>query len=171
MSITQIVRRVRTGMSGKRATNRRLSIDVLEAAKHLNINISQVCDNYLREVVRGEQQRKWREDHADFIFAYDALFVGCAERSTGRLGQQDGGSNAQSKHFPTVKLSTRLAPVFTIEGEKALLETPKMGLVPCAIGWHGSERRGRLSLRLQHLLGSILSGSGAEHDGGQQSIA
>ena len=26
----------------------------------------------LREVVRREQERKWREDHADFIAAYNA---------------------------------------------------------------------------------------------------
>ncbi|MBM3409683.1 MAG: hypothetical protein FJY25_20630 [Betaproteobacteria bacterium] len=38
----------------------------------LGINISQVCDNYLRALVRHEQERKWREDHADFIAAYNA---------------------------------------------------------------------------------------------------
>lgn len=34
------------------------------------------------------------------------------------------------KHFPKVRLSTRLTPIFTIEGEEFLLETPKMGAVP-----------------------------------------
>lgn len=34
------------------------------------------------------------------------------------------------KHFPKVKLSTRLTPIFTIDGEDFLLETPKMGAVP-----------------------------------------
>jgi len=34
------------------------------------------------------------------------------------------------KHFPQVKLSTRLTPIFTIKGEDHLLETPKMGAVP-----------------------------------------
>jgi len=34
------------------------------------------------------------------------------------------------KHFPQVKLSTQLTPIFTIEGEECLLETPKMGAVP-----------------------------------------
>jgi toxin CcdB len=33
------------------------------------------------------------------------------------------------KHFPKVKLSSRLTPVFTIESEEFLLETPKMGAV------------------------------------------
>ena len=59
-------------MPGKRATNLSLSSDVLEAAKDLEINISQVCDNYLRDLVRREQERKWRADHADFIAAYNA---------------------------------------------------------------------------------------------------
>jgi len=34
------------------------------------------------------------------------------------------------KHFPKVKLSTRLTPVLTVGGEDVLLETPKMGAVP-----------------------------------------
>ena len=72
MSATQTTRRARNGLPGKRATNLTLSSDVLEAAKALEINISQVCDNYLRRLVRREQERKWREDHADFIAAYNA---------------------------------------------------------------------------------------------------
>jgi len=72
MSTTPIARRARSAVPGKRATNLSLSIDVLEAAKDLEINLSQVCDNYLRELVRREQERKWREDHAEFIAAYNA---------------------------------------------------------------------------------------------------
>ncbi len=72
MSATQISRRARSAVPGKRATNLSLSTDVLEAAKDLEINLSQVCDNYLRQLVRREQERKWREDHADFIAAYNA---------------------------------------------------------------------------------------------------
>ena len=33
------------------------------------------------------------------------------------------------KHFPKVKLSPRLTPVMTIQGEEFLLETSKMGAV------------------------------------------
>jgi antitoxin CcdA len=72
MSANQIARRARSAVPGKRATNLSLSIDVLEAAKDLEINLSQVCDNYLRQLVRREQERKWREDHVDFIAAYNA---------------------------------------------------------------------------------------------------
>lgn len=34
------------------------------------------------------------------------------------------------KHFPKVRLSTRLTPLLTIKDEAFLLETPKMGAVP-----------------------------------------
>ena len=72
MPATHTAPRVRTSESGKRPINLSLSNDVLEAAKHLAINISQVCDSHLREVVSRVQERKWREDHADFISAYNA---------------------------------------------------------------------------------------------------
>ena len=72
MSTSHSTRRAYPNQPGKRATNLSLSSDVLEAAKQLNINISQVCDNHLREVVRREQERKWREGHAGFITAYNA---------------------------------------------------------------------------------------------------
>jgi toxin CcdB len=34
------------------------------------------------------------------------------------------------EHFPSVRLSTRLTPVLSIDGEDFLLETPKMAAVP-----------------------------------------
>ena len=72
MPATPAARRARGGIPGKRATNLSLSSDVLDAARQLHINVSQVCDSHLREVVRREQERQWREDHADFIAAYNA---------------------------------------------------------------------------------------------------
>lgn len=72
MPTTPSPRRARTGSPGKRAINLSLSGDVLDAAKQLEVNISQVCDSYLREFVLREQERKWRVDHADFIAAYNA---------------------------------------------------------------------------------------------------
>ena len=56
----------------KRATNLTLSADVLDAAKALELNISQVCDTFLRQMVTQEQERRWRSEHADFIAAYNA---------------------------------------------------------------------------------------------------
>lgn len=61
-----------TRRPAKRATNLSLSADVLDAARSLQLNVSQLCDNYLHEVVRREQARRWREEHADFIAAYNA---------------------------------------------------------------------------------------------------
>jgi antitoxin CcdA len=55
--------------SGRRAANLSLSADVVEAAKMLDINISQTCDAHLRKVVKEEQERRWREEYADFIAA------------------------------------------------------------------------------------------------------
>ena len=62
----------RTRPSAKRAINLSLSADVLDTARSLQLNVSQICDNYLREVVRCEQEHRWREEHADFIAAYNA---------------------------------------------------------------------------------------------------
>ena len=58
-------------MPTKRATNLTLSCDTLEAAKRLKINLSQVCDDYLREFVRQEQERRWRQESAAFVAAYN----------------------------------------------------------------------------------------------------
>ena len=65
-------RQPRARQFAKRATNLSLSVDVLDAAKSLQINVSQVCDSHLRDVVRREQEVRWRSEHADFIAAYNA---------------------------------------------------------------------------------------------------
>ena len=72
MSTSRTTRRPHPNLPGKRAINLSLSSDVLEAARQLGINISQVCDKHLRELVRLELENKWREEHADFIAAYNA---------------------------------------------------------------------------------------------------
>jgi antitoxin CcdA len=72
MAAAHTPRSSRAGPPGKRAINLSLSSDVLDAARRLDINISQVCDSHLRQIVRLEQERKWREEHADFVAAYNA---------------------------------------------------------------------------------------------------
>ncbi|MEJ7137627.1 type II toxin-antitoxin system CcdA family antitoxin [Amphibiibacter pelophylacis] len=62
----------RPSHSGKRATNLSLSADILDAARSFGINVSQVCDSHLRQVVRQERERRWRDEHADFVAAYNA---------------------------------------------------------------------------------------------------
>lgn len=59
----------------RRATNLSLSVDVLAAAKALNINVSQVCDAHLRDVVRREQAQRWQSEHAEFLAAYNAVLA------------------------------------------------------------------------------------------------
>ena len=72
MAAAHTPRSSRTGLPGRRAINLSLSTDVLDAARQLDINISQVCDSHLREIVRLEQERRWRDEHADFVAAYNA---------------------------------------------------------------------------------------------------
>lgn len=55
----------------KKATNITLSADVLTEAKAMGINISQACDQFLRNLVREERERRWQEENADFIAAYN----------------------------------------------------------------------------------------------------
>jgi antitoxin CcdA len=62
----------RSSHAPKRAINLSLSTDTLDAAKALGLNVSQLCDAHLREVVRREQERRWRADHAEFVSAYNA---------------------------------------------------------------------------------------------------
>lgn len=58
--------------TAKKATNITLSADVLSEAKALGINISQACDQFLRNLVAHESARQWREEHTEFIAAYNA---------------------------------------------------------------------------------------------------
>lgn len=56
----------------KRPVNLSLSVDVLDEARRLGFNVSQMCDAYLREQVRRERERRWREENAAFLAAYNA---------------------------------------------------------------------------------------------------
>ncbi len=62
---------MRQTASPKKATNITLSADVLEQAKALGINISQSCDQFLREQIRLEQERRWQQENAEFIAVYN----------------------------------------------------------------------------------------------------
>jgi antitoxin CcdA len=72
MSIGQVVSGTHNKSARKRAANLSLSADVLDAAKVLNINVSQTCDSHLRDVVRREQERRWRQEHSEYIAAHNA---------------------------------------------------------------------------------------------------
>jgi antitoxin CcdA len=57
----------------KKATNISLSMDVYLSAKELGINISQVCEQRLREEIQKQKERQWNEQHASFITAYNVV--------------------------------------------------------------------------------------------------
>ncbi len=57
----------------RKATNITLSADVLAEAKALGINISRACDDSLRALVKAERERRWREENAAYIAAYNRL--------------------------------------------------------------------------------------------------
>lgn len=82
--------RVRASVFGKLVINLSLSSAVLEAAKHLDINMSQVCDQHLREVVLREQTRRWRTEHADFMADCNATLE-VSESSRARVFLVSGG--------------------------------------------------------------------------------
>lgn len=60
-------------VSVKKATNLSLSADVLAEAKGLGINISQACDEFLRDLVRTERTRRWKAENAAFIAEYNRI--------------------------------------------------------------------------------------------------
>lgn len=57
----------------RKVTSITLSADVLSEARRLGINISKVCDTSLREVVRRELQKRWQQENAAAIAAYNQL--------------------------------------------------------------------------------------------------
>lgn len=58
-------------LPAKKATNITLSMDVYEAAKSLGINISQVCEQRLREEIQARREKEWNEQNAEFLAAYN----------------------------------------------------------------------------------------------------
>lgn len=57
----------------KKATNISLSMDVYLDAKNFGINISQLCEQTLREEIQRRKEQQWNEQHANFLTAYNSL--------------------------------------------------------------------------------------------------
>lgn len=57
----------------KKATNISLTMDVYMGAKELGINISHVCEQTLREIIRAQKEREWNDRNAAFIEAYNQI--------------------------------------------------------------------------------------------------
>jgi antitoxin CcdA len=63
-------------LPGKMATNITLSMDVYQAVKSLGINISQVCEQRLREEIQARRKQQWNEEYASFLDAYNRRAAG-----------------------------------------------------------------------------------------------
>jgi antitoxin CcdA len=57
----------------KKATNISLAMDVYLDAKYFGINISQVCEQRLREEIQARKEQQWNEQHAEFITVYNSV--------------------------------------------------------------------------------------------------
>jgi antitoxin CcdA len=55
----------------KKATNISLAMDVYLDAKKFGINISQICEQRLREEIQARKEQQWNEQHAEFIATYN----------------------------------------------------------------------------------------------------
>jgi antitoxin CcdA len=57
--------------SPKKATNLSLNTSLLDAARHLGLNLSQTVNSLLAEEVKRRYWAKWNEDNKDAISAYN----------------------------------------------------------------------------------------------------
>lgn len=57
----------------KRSTNISLAMDVYLDAKKFGLNISQICEQRLREEIQARKENQWNEQHASFLTAYNGM--------------------------------------------------------------------------------------------------
>ncbi len=55
----------------KKATNISLAMDVYLDAKEFGLNISQLCEQKLREEIATHKEKQWNAQHAEFIATYN----------------------------------------------------------------------------------------------------
>ncbi len=55
----------------KKPTNVSINSDLLEKARHMNINLSAALEQALTEQLRAEQRAQWRRENAEAIKAYN----------------------------------------------------------------------------------------------------
>ena len=59
--------------AAKKATNITLAMDVYLEAKDFGINISQVCEQSLREQIQARKEQQWNAQHAEFLSSYNSV--------------------------------------------------------------------------------------------------
>ena len=64
---------MRTRQAKKRAVNLFVDVELLDEARRLNINISETLERRLRNLVRAEQGKRWREENRDAISSINAF--------------------------------------------------------------------------------------------------
>jgi len=57
----------------KRATNLSIDAEVIQEGRTLGINLSQTCEILLRDYIKREKERRWREENAAFFAAYNEM--------------------------------------------------------------------------------------------------
>jgi antitoxin CcdA len=57
----------------KQATNLSIDADVVREGRSLGINLSQACEAFLRDYIKREKERRWREENAAFIATYNKM--------------------------------------------------------------------------------------------------
>jgi len=60
-------------ISLKKPVNLTISIQVLEDARKMGINISKVCDAFLTDLIKEEKARRWQTENAEFISTYNEI--------------------------------------------------------------------------------------------------
>ena len=62
---------LRARQAKNRAVNLFVDTDLLDAARRLHINLSETLEQRLSNIVRAEQEKRWREDNKLAIEAYN----------------------------------------------------------------------------------------------------
>jgi antitoxin CcdA len=57
--------------NARKPTNLSLPSGLIDEARAFGLNLSQVCEQALRERVVQERERRWRTEHAGFVDAYN----------------------------------------------------------------------------------------------------
>jgi antitoxin CcdA len=55
----------------KRAVNLFVDADLLDEAKRMRVNLSELLDSRLRSIVRKEQERRWLTENREALEAYN----------------------------------------------------------------------------------------------------
>ena len=57
----------------KKTTNLSIDTEVIHGGRILGINLSQTCEIFLRDYIKCEKERRWREENAPFFTAYNEM--------------------------------------------------------------------------------------------------